>query len=74
MHCQLRARKPNDQPNPVLWLRGREIKEVSSYKYLGVHVNSQLHWRTQENEAMAKAMSYILMFFRLMCVNLAQGM
>jgi len=39
--------------------------EVESYKYLGVNVDSQLRWRTQENEAVAKVTSYILMFHRL---------
>jgi len=39
--------------------------EVESYKYLGVNVDSQLQWQTQENEAVAKATSYILMFRRL---------
>jgi ribonuclease HI len=65
MHCQPRARKPNDRPNPALRLRGRIIKEVDSYKYLGVHIDSQLRWRIQENGAIAKATSYILMFRRL---------
>ena len=65
MHCQPVARKPTDRPNPTLRLEGRVISEVSTYKYLGVHVDSQLRWRTQENEAMAKATAYILMFRRL---------
>ena len=65
MHCQPRARKPSDHPNLVLWLRGRVIKEVESYKYLGVHIDSQLRWRIQENGAIAKATAYILMFCRL---------
>ena len=39
MHCQPRARKPTDRPNPMLKLRGRMIKEVGSYKYLGVHID-----------------------------------
>lgn len=65
MHCQPTARKEGDRPNPVLWLEGSVVKEVESYKYLGVHVDSQLRWRTQENEAIAKATSYILMFRRL---------
>jgi len=70
MHCQPRARKPSDQQNPVLRLRDREVKEVSSYKYLGAHVDSQIWWKAQGNEAMVKAMSYILMFHRLMCTSL----
>ena len=65
MHCQPRARKPTDRPNPTLKLRGRMIKEVGSYKYLGVHIDGQLRWKIQEKEAMAKATSYILMFCRL---------
>jgi len=70
MHCQPNVRKPTNRPYPVLWLRGKAIKEVESYKYLGVHVDGQLRWRIQENEAMAKATSYIMMFHRLTCMNL----
>jgi len=70
MHCQPRVRKPTDHPNPTLRLRGKAIKEVESYKYLGVHIDGQLRWRTQENEAMAKATSYIMMFRRLTRTNL----
>lgn len=70
MHCQPRARKPTDHPNPVLWLEGRIVKEVTSYKYIGVHVDSQLRWRIQENDMMAKATAYILMFHRLMHTSL----
>jgi len=65
MHCQPNARKPADCPNPVLQIEGKVIWEVASYKYLGVHIDSQLQWRTQENEVMAKATAYILMFQRL---------
>jgi len=70
IHCQPRVRKPTDCPNPVLRLRGRVIKEVDSYKYLGVHIDGQLHWRVQENEAMVKATLYIMMFRRLTRTNL----
>jgi len=70
MHCQPRARKPSDHPNPVLQLRGRVIKEVESYKYLGVHIDSQLRWRIQENGVIAKVTAYILMFRRLTCTKL----
>ena len=69
MHCQPTARKPSNRPNPVLWLWGRVINEVNSYKYLGVQ-DAQLHWRVQENEAMAKATSYIMMFCKLTRTNL----
>ena len=65
MHCQPVARKPTDRPHPTLRLEERVIREVTTYKYLGVHLDSQLRWRTQENEAMAKATAYILMFRRL---------
>ena len=70
MHCQPRAWKPTDCPNPTLRLRERAITEVQSYKYLGVHIDGQLWWRTQENEAMVKATSYIMMFHRLTHTNL----
>jgi len=65
MHCQPKARKPTNHPNPVLQLRGNIVKEVESYKYLGVHVDSQLWWRIQENKVISKVTSYILMFHRL---------
>ena len=42
MHCQPKARKPTDHLNLTLKLRGRVIKEVASYKYLGVHIDGQL--------------------------------
>jgi len=70
MHCQLKLRKPTDCLNPTLRLRGRVIKEVGSYKYLGIHIDGQLQWKIQENEVMAKATSYILMFRRLTHTNL----
>jgi len=70
MHCQPRVRKPGDHPNPVLRLQGRVVKEVESYKYLGVNIDAQLRWRVQENGALAKATSYIMMFHRLTRTNL----
>ena len=70
LHCQPNARKPTDRPNPVLRLEGKAIKEVDSYKYLGVHIDGQLHWRIQENTAVAKATSYVMMFRRLTRTNL----
>jgi len=70
MHCQPRARKPTNLPLPVLWLQGKAIKQVESYKYLGVHIDGQFCWRVQENEVMAKATSYVMMFCRLTCTNL----
>ena len=42
MHCQPNTRKPADHPNPVLRIEGKVIQEVTSYKYLGVHIDSQL--------------------------------
>ena len=42
LHCQPNARKPADCPNPVLRIEGKVIQEVTSYKYLGVHIDSQL--------------------------------
>ena len=70
LHCQPNARKPTDRPNPVLRLEGKAIKEVDSYKYLGVHIDGQLRWRIQENAAVAKATSYVMMFRRLTRTNL----
>ena len=70
LHCQPRARKPTNLPLPVLWLQGKAIKQVESYKYLGVHIDGQLCWRVQENKVMVKATSYVMMFCRLTCTNL----
>lgn len=28
-------------------VHGQDIKQVASYKYLGVHINSELKWHTR---------------------------
>lgn len=46
-------------------LRGTVVEEVKVYKYLGIHINSQLQWKVQTERAVAKALKWILMFKRL---------
>ena len=60
--------KPRRQmplPHPELVLRGKPIKVLPSYKYLGIHVDNQLRWTTQSRKAIAKATAWILLFRRL---------
>lgn len=52
-------------PAPDLILRGKVVRVEPSYKYLGIHVDSQLRWSTQTNEAIAKATKWTLLFRRL---------
>jgi ribonuclease HI len=50
---------------PDLILKGKVVRVESSYKYLGIHVDNQLRWTTQTNEAIAKATKWILLYKRL---------
>ena len=50
---------------PKLELRGKLIKVVTSYKYLGIHVDNQLFWSTQSHKAIARATAWMLLFQRL---------
>jgi ribonuclease HI len=72
MHCTTkRLRDPNDPnqsiplPRPELRLRNQVIREVESYKYLGVMIDNKLRWGIQGQRAAAKATQFILMFRRL---------
>jgi hypothetical protein len=76
MHCtnkRLRdpanARKSVPLPRPDLKLQGRVIREVDSYKYLGVMVDNKLRWGVQGKRAAAKATDWILLFRRLTRVS-----
>ncbi|KAF9441569.1 hypothetical protein P691DRAFT_683477, partial [Macrolepiota fuliginosa MF-IS2] len=50
---------------PPLVLRGHEVKTAEVYKYLGVHIDSELRWKIQEERVVAKATKWVLMFKRL---------
>jgi len=50
---------------PELKLRGEVVRMESWYKYLGIHVDSQLNWKTQTHEAISRATKWILLFRRL---------
>ena len=40
---------------PPLWLQGKTVKEVKSYKYLGIHIDTQLRWTIQVQKGIANA-------------------
>jgi ribonuclease HI len=52
-------------PIPAMKLGGQIVRVEPSYKYLGIHVDHQLRWKTQMNEAIAKATKWTLLFRRL---------
>jgi ribonuclease HI len=57
------GRIPLDRPELVI--DGRTIKEVKSYKYLGMQVDNQLRWNEQAQRAAANATKWLLQFRRL---------
>src|ERR1700678_1707490 len=59
----VRGRAPIHRP--ALLLEGQLVKEVTSYKYLGVQIDSQLRWKEQAQQATANAPKWILQFRRL---------
>ena len=50
---------------PQLTVSGQIIKEVLSYKYLGVQIDAQLNWKEQAQRAIANATKWLLQFRRL---------
>ena len=52
-------------PKPALLLEEQLIQEVSSFKYLGIQIDSQLRWKEQAQRATANATKWILQFRRL---------
>ena len=50
---------------PALLLEGQLVREATSYKYLGVQIDSQLRWKEQAQRATANATKWILQFRRL---------
>ena len=50
---------------PALLLEGQQVKEVESYRYLGVQIDSHLRWKEQAQQATANATKWILQYRRL---------
>jgi ribonuclease HI len=57
------SRIPLDRPR--LTLQGKRVKEVNSFKYLGIQIDSQLRWKEQAQRAAANATKWILQYRRL---------
>ena len=49
-------------PRLTLILGNQVIQEVSSYKYLGIQIDSQLKWKEQEQRATANTTKWILQY------------
>jgi len=65
MHAAQKRRKNKRTvrlPCPVLKLHGTEIKEVNSYKYLGIHVDYELCWDIQSQNCTTHATKYLLAY------------
>ena len=58
-------RKRTALDRPPLRLQDKMVKEVDSYKYLGVHIDSQLQWTFQAQKGVATATKWIMQFCRL---------
>jgi hypothetical protein len=56
-------------PKPTLTLNQQDVQEVTSFKYLGIQIDSQLRWKEQAQRATANATKWILQFRRLTRVN-----
>ena len=52
-----------DRPPPQL--QGKTVKEVKSYKYLGVHVDVQLQWTVQAQKGVTNTTNWVMQFHRL---------
>jgi ribonuclease HI/endonuclease/exonuclease/phosphatase family metal-dependent hydrolase len=50
---------------PVMKLAGHVIKEVDTYKYLGIIIDSKLLWNEQEQRTIANATKWLLQYRRL---------
>jgi hypothetical protein len=63
---------PDDNRNriplvkPLLLVDGQDIKEVQSYKYIGVQIDTQLRWKEQQQRAISNATKWLLLYRRLM--------
>jgi hypothetical protein len=50
---------------PVMRLAGHVIKEVNTYKYLGIVIDSKLLWNEQEQRTVANATKWLLQYRQL---------
>ena len=66
-----RKRVPLYRPPLRLW--DKMIKEVESYKYLGVHIDLQLRWNIQAQKGVANATNWVLQFHRLTRISTGIG-
>ena len=51
-------RKWTPLDRPLLRLQGKMVKEVKSYKYLGIHMDAQLRWTIQVQKGIANGGLY----------------
>ena len=58
-------RKRVSMDRPLLQLQGKTVKEVKSYKHLGVHINVQLQWTVQAQKGVANTTNWVMQFHRL---------
>ena len=58
---------------PPLCLQGKMVKEVDSYKYLEVHVDSQLRWTIQAQKGVANATKWVMQLRRLTRISTGIG-
>ena len=52
-------------PKPALTLEGQLVQDVASFRYLGIHIDTQLKWKEQAQHATANATKWILQFRHL---------
>jgi ribonuclease HI len=50
---------------PVMKIAGHVIKEVDTYKYLGIIIDNKLRWNEQEQRTIASATKWLLQYRRL---------
>ncbi|PPQ86444.1 hypothetical protein CVT25_008101 [Psilocybe cyanescens] len=66
MHClpTYKAKRSNSN-HPRLEVNGTLVKEVKSFKLLGIHIDSQLKWNCQLQKAAEKATRWVQNFIQL---------
>lgn len=58
-------RKTKRRHPPPICIGGAEVEVVSSYKYLGVHINDDLKWKSNCNSLVKKAHQWLYFLRRL---------
>ena len=61
------SRKVNAAPKPVLKLDGKDIKEVSSHKHLGLTFNDEHNWSNHIENLVTKAAKCVGLLKRICC-------